>query len=125
MKSICARSFVLMCLVVPMAFAFSGCAGDDSGLYQFKGRLTHQGEPIPDMKIFFLPEDTRRQSRKLRHDRRRGAFRNESGQYAWRGTWQTYHLRPRSLSGARREEAAPKSLTSPCYRNMATKSRLP
>lgn len=58
MKSTCARSFILMLLVLPLIFAVSGCGGDDSGLYQVKGRLTHQGEPIAKMKIFFVPEDT-------------------------------------------------------------------
>lgn len=58
MKSTCARSFLLMFLVLPLTFTVSGCGGNDSGLYQVQGRLTHQGEPVADMKIFFLPEDT-------------------------------------------------------------------
>lgn len=58
MKSICARLLMGMVVVLPLTLAVSGCGGDDSGLYQVQGQLTHQGEPIPDMKIFFVPEDT-------------------------------------------------------------------
>lgn len=53
-----AHSLTLLLITVPLAFAFTACGGNDSGLYQVKGRLTHDDEPIPDMKIYFIPEDT-------------------------------------------------------------------
>lgn len=56
--SIHAHSLKILLLIVPLAIAFTGCGGNDSGLYQVQGRLTHQGEPIPEMKIYFVPEDT-------------------------------------------------------------------
>lgn len=56
--SIYAHSLKFLLLIVPIAFALTGCGGNDSGLYEVKGRLTHQGEPIGGMKIYFVPEDT-------------------------------------------------------------------
>ncbi len=53
-----AHSFLLLLAIVPMALAFTACGGNDSGLYQVKGQLTHEGEPIPGMKVYFIPEDT-------------------------------------------------------------------
>ncbi|PQO33353.1 hypothetical protein C5Y96_10905 [Blastopirellula marina] len=53
-----ARSMTFLWLLVPLSLAFTGCGGNDSGLYQVKGRLTHQGEPIAGMMIFFVPENT-------------------------------------------------------------------
>ncbi len=56
--STCPRSLLPLCLIVPLAVTLTACGGDDSGLYQVKGQLTHNGEPIPEMNIVFVPEDT-------------------------------------------------------------------
>lgn len=56
--SINAQSLKLLLVIVPMAFAFTACTGNSSGLYEVKGQLTHNGEPIPEINIIFVPEDT-------------------------------------------------------------------
>ncbi|WDI42145.1 carboxypeptidase-like regulatory domain-containing protein [Bremerella sp. P1] len=53
-----AHSLKYLLVIVPMAFAFTACGGNSSGLYEVKGRLTHDGQPIPEMMIYFIPEDT-------------------------------------------------------------------
>ncbi|MFN3151355.1 hypothetical protein [Bremerella sp.] len=53
-----AHSLKLLLVVLPMAFALTACSGNGSGLYEVKGQLTHNGEPIPEMNIIFVPEDT-------------------------------------------------------------------
>lgn len=58
MKPTYAHPLGLLLLVVPMAMLLTGCGGNDSGLYRVEGRLTHDGEPIPEMNIIFVPEDT-------------------------------------------------------------------
>jgi 5-hydroxyisourate hydrolase-like protein (transthyretin family) len=49
--------FVLTCLMV-------GCSGSKlSGLYQVKGKITHQGEPIEDVVVNFFPVTASPQAR--------------------------------------------------------------
>jgi len=58
MKTTDARATTLWMMTAAMALTLTACGRNDSGLYEVKGRLTHQGEPIHSMLIYFVPEDT-------------------------------------------------------------------
>ncbi|MGY8768392.1 MAG: hypothetical protein ACKVH8_08200 [Pirellulales bacterium] len=51
------KSSLLLSLIAPLFLV--GCSGEKKAdLYLFSGTVTHNGSPIPDLEILFVPEDT-------------------------------------------------------------------
>lgn len=48
---------IVICLLGLLSLVATGCGQEGPRMYDVRGQLTHQGQPIPQMTVIFRPEN--------------------------------------------------------------------